>query len=183
MKGDEPRSNQLHSWPLCCGSRRKVPLVSQLEISRPQGCVPRPSASRRTLHGTRWRKFGGSRDDGAWPRPSASRRPLTSPSERLPRHGIPTPAGAAHQHGQSASGSSSLTLGGRHVQTFSKVCTSLQSLRLGNILQTFCSLCFMKCTLSTDSLHTFSVDHLLSCTLFLYLQPFCRTYAHFLQRT
>jgi hypothetical protein len=66
------------------------------------------------------------------------------------------------------------TSGGRLMQTFSKVCMSLQSLRLGNFLQTFCRLFFMKCRLFADFLQTFSVDQLLSCTLFAdFLHTFC----------
>ena len=67
-----------------------------------------------------------------------------------------------------------VTSGGRPVQTFSKVCMSLQSLRLGDFLQTFCRLFFMKCTLCADFLQTFSMDQLLPCTLFAhFLHTFC----------
>ncbi len=97
------------------------------------------------------------------------------------------------------------TSGGRLVQTFSKVCTSLQSLRLENFLQTFLQTFFHEMLTfyrlfadffygSSTLMHTFCTlfSHFLQqmiqavqtvCTLILYLQTFCRTYAHFLQRT
>ena len=51
--------------------------------------------------------------------------------------------------------------GGRPVQTFSKVCMSLQSLRLENFLQTFCRLFLRIIYCNADFLQTFSEDHLL----------------------
>ncbi len=72
-------------------------LVSvKLEISRPQGCVTRPSASRHTQHGL---AGGNVEAEGMTTSgPDLPRRVTThAPSERLPRHGCPAPAAAAHQ--------------------------------------------------------------------------------------
>ena len=74
---------------------------SKLEISRPQGCVTRPSASRHIQHGL----AGGNLEAAGMTTngPDLPRRVTThAPSERLSRHGCPAPAAAAHQHGQSA---------------------------------------------------------------------------------
>ena len=54
-----------------------------------------------------------------------------------------------------------LPSGGRPVQTFSKVCMSLQSLRLANFLQTFCRLFLRIIYCNADFLQTFSAYHLL----------------------
>jgi hypothetical protein len=64
------------------------------------------------------------------------------------------------------------TSGGRHVQTFSKVCMSLQSLRLedflqtffcgsSTLMQTFCRLFLRIIYSNADFLQTFFSDHLL----------------------
>ena len=90
------------------------------------------------------------------------------------RDGAVVPCRDEGQPPQNGGDGDNIASGGRLVQTFSKVCMSLQSLRLGDFLQTFCRLFFMKCRLFADFLQTFSVDHLLSCTLLAhFLHTFC----------
>ncbi len=78
-----------------------------------------------------------------------------------------------------------ISSGGRLVQTFSKVCMSLQSLRLGDFLQTFCRL-FLWINYSHEHfLHTFctlSVANDYSSADFMHtFSVFCRSDADLMQ--